>query len=273
MASVRLGEKPLTMSCPVAAALETWVITVVVPAAYQIYGQPVVELKSFGTYNCRTRNNRAGARLSEHAFANAIDISGFVLADGRTVSVLKDWRGGEADRTFLRTVHSGACGPFTTVLGPGSDGMHENHLHLDLAHHNAAGTYRYCKPKIDMPLPNQSTILMASAPASQGSLEPPPGTVAPWPRVLPQSSKRRTRRFRRRPCIPAADGGMTIEDLIGEHAAPPIPVSPQPANCPEGFVCIPAAPTAAVPPPLAGWEVGPQPYEPTVGSPLGYADD
>jgi hypothetical protein len=158
--TVRVGGGPLTMSCPVTAALETWVRDAVQPAAMQRFGMPVVELNSMGTYNCRSRNNRAGARLSEHAFANAIDISGFVLADGRTVSVLKGWRGDEAERAFLRLAHAGACGPFTTVLGPGSDGLHENHLHLDLARHNAKGTMRYCRPQLQTPAPGSVPMIM-----------------------------------------------------------------------------------------------------------------
>jgi hypothetical protein len=261
--SVRLGERPLTMSCPVTAALETWVRTVVVPAAYRDYGMPVVELKSMGTYNCRTRNNRRGARLSEHAFANAIDISGFVLADGRTVSVLKDWRGAEPDRTFLRTVHAGACGPFTTVLGPGSDGLHENHIHMDLARHNAAGTYRYCKPLIRMPMPDQTPTIWASDPQATVIAAVPPGEQA-WPRVLPQPAPSQA------PAPPAAAPlpELSIEDLIG--AAPAPAVAPSPA-CPPGYVCTPVDPASGLPPPV-GWQVGPQPVDPAVlGTPLGYA--
>lgn len=256
--TVRIAGRPLTMSCPVTAALERWLTETVQPAALARYGLPVVELKSMGTYNCRTRNNRAGARLSEHAFANAIDVSGFVLADGRTVSVLKDWRGAEADRAFLRTVHAGACGPFTTVLGPGSDGLHENHLHLDLARHNAAGTYRYCRPKPVMPAPASEPMIMVDAPMSvpagawprvlpetlaasaaaeaQPILPPPPAPVAGLPAPLPPD--------------PAMAGPTSIEGLIGASADVP--------GCPPGYVCTPLPAGAGEPPPV-GWQVGPQP--------------
>jgi hypothetical protein len=266
--SVRLGERALTMSCPVTAALETWVRTVVVPAAYQSYGMPVVELKSMGTYNCRTRNNRRGARLSEHAFANAIDISGFVLADGRTVSVKKDWRGTEADRSFLRTAHAGACGPFTTVLGPGSDGLHEDHIHMDLARHDAAGTRRYCKPLIRMPMPDQTPTIWAANPGATVIAAVPPGAAPAWPRVLPQSVEAATATP-----VPAtdddpnADIGLTIDDLIG--ASPAAYPASQPASCPPGYVCTPADPALALPPPV-GWDVGPQPLQPATIGPLGY---
>ncbi|WP_075215424.1 extensin family protein [Mongoliimonas terrestris] len=182
--TVRIGSRAVVMSCPMTAALEAWVQSAVMPAAYERYGVPVVEIRSMGTYNCRSRNNVPGARLSEHAFANAFDVGGFVLANGYTVTVKKGWRGSPADRAFLRQVHAGACGPFTTVLGPGSDGKHEDHLHLDLARHNAKGTYRYCRPTPKMPAP---------------SSEPPPFQMdqgipvaqlpqsTDWPHVLPQS--------------------------------------------------------------------------------------
>lgn len=261
--SVRIGDRGLTMSCPVTAALERWVAEVVQPAAWTIYGAPVAELKSMGTYNCRSRNNRRGAQLSEHAFANAIDISGFVLGNGHSLTVLKDWRGGEQDRQFLRAVTAGACGPFTTVLGPGSDGMHENHLHLDLARHNAQGTYLYCRPKLEMPpLPALSPVIMARA-SVRSSDQPPPGMAQPWPRTLPQPAAAAALPPAplAAPAYPA--GPQSIEDLIG--AAPVAPA------CPPGYVCVPPAPAGFEPPPV-GWQIGPPPAS-VPGLPLGYADD
>src|SRR5256885_128524 len=81
----------------------------------------------------RAMNHVPGARLSEHGHANAVDISAFVLADGRVVQVKSGWWGAMAERTFLRAVHGGACSIFTTVLGPSYDANHRDHFHLDLA--------------------------------------------------------------------------------------------------------------------------------------------
>ena len=90
-------------------------------------------------------NHVSGARLSEHGHANAVDISAFVLADGRTVHVKSGWWGAFAERNFLRAVHGGACSIFTTVLGPNYDANHRDHFHLDLARHGRDGEGRICK--------------------------------------------------------------------------------------------------------------------------------
>ena len=85
-----------------------------------------------GSYNCR---NVAGSeRRSAHATASAIDVSGFVLADGRRITVLGDWRGGTpAERQFLQVVHASACKRFGTVLGPNYNSAHQNHFHVELS--------------------------------------------------------------------------------------------------------------------------------------------
>ncbi len=81
--------------------------------------------------------------MSEHGFGNAIDIAGFTLESGRKVMVLDGWNGRGDERKFLRQVRAEACGPFMTVLGPGSDAHHRDHLHLDLQHRRSGS--RYCK--------------------------------------------------------------------------------------------------------------------------------
>jgi hypothetical protein len=135
------------LGCPMNVALNKWIRDVVQPAAYANYGQPVVGLKNIASYGCRTRNNKKGAPLSEHSFGNALDVKAFYLADGREVDIRTSWKNGSPnDRAFLRQAHGGACGTFKTVLGPGSDGYHEDHFHLDLAHHDAAGDRAYCRP-------------------------------------------------------------------------------------------------------------------------------
>jgi hypothetical protein len=137
-------QPPAKLGCPMNTALNKWLNEVVQPAAYQNYGQPVVGIKNIASYGCRTRNNKHGEKLSEHAFGNALDIKGFYLADGRMIDVRTSWRGAPNDAAFLRQAISGACGTFHTALGPGAD-YHEDHFHLDLARH---GTGRpYCNPR------------------------------------------------------------------------------------------------------------------------------
>ncbi|MBO0733473.1 MAG: extensin family protein [Methylocapsa sp.] len=139
-----------TLGCPMIARLNAWLEEVVQPAARARFGQEVAEIEGMGAYSCRTMNNLPGGRISEHAFGNALDIGGFRLQDGREISILRDWaRGGEETKAFLQDVHSGACRQFTTVLGPGSNMFHYNHVHLDLALHGntAWGPRRICKPQ------------------------------------------------------------------------------------------------------------------------------
>lgn len=132
---------PLTpLSCPMAAAYILWTREVVQPAARRYYGQTVKTIESWGSYACRPVNNQAGERLSEHATANALDVPGFVLADGRRIRVVDGWNGEDAQgRAFLRAVHKGACGLFGTVLGPDANAFHQDHIHLDMAR------WRYCR--------------------------------------------------------------------------------------------------------------------------------
>lgn len=147
LADGQVGVAPFArIGCPMAEALNVWMRDVVQPSAKAQFGMEVAEIRNMASYGCRTRNNRRGGRMSEHAYGNGLDIGGFVLTDGREVSVLKDWRRGEPQaQAFLREIYAGACGMFKTVLGPGSDAFHENHLHLDLARHRDRSAY--CRPK------------------------------------------------------------------------------------------------------------------------------
>lgn len=135
----------VVIGCSMIPTMEVWLKQSVQPRAFQMLGTVVAEVETLGTYNCRTRNNRRGAKLSEHAFGNAIDIAAFRLADGRVVSVLDDWHAGTDESAFLREVHRGACETFSTTIGPDGDRHHRDHFHLDLARHNAEGSYRYCR--------------------------------------------------------------------------------------------------------------------------------
>ncbi|MGR3570353.1 extensin-like domain-containing protein [Brevirhabdus sp.] len=136
---VRLST-PTRMDCNTAKALKSWVRKGVNPTLAGIGGGADV-LRVAAGYSCRTRNSRKGAKLSEHARGRAIDISGITLKNGATLSVLKGWsRRGEGRR--LRRLHSAACGPFGTVLGPDSDRYHKDHFHLDTARYRSGS---YCR--------------------------------------------------------------------------------------------------------------------------------
>lgn len=131
-----------TLSCPVAAALAMWEWNVVQPAALRSFGTPVVGVEQLGSYNCRHIAGRAS--WSEHATANALDVAGFRLADGRRVSVAGDWRNGGPEATFLHAVRAGACPLFATVLSPDYNSAHRDHLHLDQAARGGWG-WRACR--------------------------------------------------------------------------------------------------------------------------------
>ena len=128
------------------ASVDRWLTRSVQPAAAAYFRSRVVEIREIASYGCRTRNNH-GAAMSEHAFGNALDVAAFRLADGREISVLRDWwRGGPAERAFLQAAFAGACAEFYTVLGPGSDPYHSNHFHLDLLRTNARNGRHFCQP-------------------------------------------------------------------------------------------------------------------------------
>lgn len=142
----RVSIRPVALlRCPMIPQVNRWVVGVIEPAAMRVYGVPLVEVRIAGSYSCRPMNNSWGAYLSEHGHANALDVSGFVLADGRTISVKRGWRGDERERVFLRTVRAGACEHFTTVLSPDYDSNHHDHFHVDLARRGSDGLKTVCK--------------------------------------------------------------------------------------------------------------------------------
>jgi hypothetical protein len=138
-------QPPALLRCPMVPAIDHWVERAVMPAVRRHLRGQLVALKIAGSYSCRPMNNVDGALLSEHGHANAIDVSAFVLADGRTVGVKTGWWGAFAERNFLREVHRGGCALFSTVLGPNYDGNHRDHFHLDLARHGRDGADTICK--------------------------------------------------------------------------------------------------------------------------------
>lgn len=131
--------QPITARCAVAAGLHMWETQVLIPAAEDHFGTGIAEIIHYGTYACRPVYGRAGARLSEHALANAIDIAGFRLENGRTVTVLNGWNGRRDEQAFLREVRDGACGVFRAVLSPDYNQAHADHFHFDM------GRWRACR--------------------------------------------------------------------------------------------------------------------------------
>ncbi|WXK61164.1 extensin family protein [Parerythrobacter aurantius] len=123
------AEPPTT--CAVAAGLQIWLDRGVQPAARTIFGEEVAQIEHFGSYSCRRLYGGSEGPWSEHATGNAIDIAGFVLADGRRISVLADWPGSGPEAKFLRQVRASACDAFGTVLSPDYNTAHADHFHLD----------------------------------------------------------------------------------------------------------------------------------------------
>jgi hypothetical protein len=118
------------VTCPLAETTAAWARFGVDRAARQVLGSPLARIETFGSYSCR--DVAGSGRRSAHATAQAIDVSAFVLADGRRVSVLADWSDGTApERQFLRLVHASACKRFGTVLGPDYNAAHKDHFHVE----------------------------------------------------------------------------------------------------------------------------------------------
>lgn len=141
--SVRVGEA-FSLSCRAAVSLALWETHVLQQAAAEHLGQEVVAIEHFGSYACRNVYGRENARRSQHATADAWDIAGFVLADGRRVRVIRDWAAPTDDApdppaAFLRDVHRGACRFFDAVLGPEYNQAHADHFHFD------RGRWRICR--------------------------------------------------------------------------------------------------------------------------------
>lgn len=156
----RIGvNPPATIGCPLTAALDRWLSASVQPAASRYFGSRVVEIRQIASYGCRGRNGARFGRISEHAFGNALDIAGFRLANGQEILVVRAWsRGSPRERAFLHEVFAGACGEFYTVLGPGSDRYHYNHIHVDLLLANASSGRHYCRPSPGQGVPMAEAV-------------------------------------------------------------------------------------------------------------------
>ena len=163
----RVSLKPAaTFRCPMATAIVDWIRTDMAPLAASL-GSVISDLDNFDSLNCRGRNGVAGAKLSEHGHANALDVRGLKLANGQSISL--------TDRTVSRELRESVlhsmCARFSTVLGPGSDGYHEDHIHLDLMERR--NNYKICQWDVWDPLPQVAPLLPVERPE-----EAPPRQVA-----------------------------------------------------------------------------------------------
>jgi hypothetical protein len=154
------------LRCKMATAIADWIRTDVVPIAAKL-GSTVSDLDNFDSFECRGRNRVVGAQLSEHGRANALDVRAVKLANGKSINF--------TDRTVAREVRESVlhsvCARFSTVLGPGSDWYHEDHIHLDIAERR--NNYRICQWNVWDPLPQVAPLLPAERPE-----EAPPREVA-----------------------------------------------------------------------------------------------
>jgi len=220
-------EPKATLACPLITALDRWLLEDVQPAAASWFGEPVVEMHQLSSYACRSMNGQPGANISEHAFGNALDVAAFRLASGREVKVKDGWRGRPEERGFLRQIHAAACERFSTVLGPGADPFHYDHIHVDLARRTSGRSV--CKP-VPQEVAPPARPYPESMPMTSRGRDPYAVTTTPAPSSAP------------RPVPPS------------RYASPPAPVGPDPMFANRPLADLP-------PPDLAppGYPAGPRP--------------
>jgi hypothetical protein len=176
-----------TLACPLVSALDHWVSEGVQPAAMRWFGAQVVEIKQISAYSCRGMVGSGGSGISEHAFGNAIDIAAFMLADGRRITVQEGWHGTPEEQGFLHDVHLAACDNFTTVLAPGYNAAHYNHIHVDLMRRSSGD--RPCRPEAISgevaAAKARATYARQHGPAYTGSSSPPAARRGKPPVAVP----------------------------------------------------------------------------------------
>jgi hypothetical protein len=220
----RVAVKPAAiLRCTMASAIADWIRTDMAPLAEGL-GSRVSELDNFDSFECRGRNRVVGAKLSEHGRANALDVRALKLANGQSITL--------TDRTVARDLRekvlSSVCTRFTTVLGPGSDGYHEEHIHLDLAQrHNG---YRICHWEVYDSMPSVAPLLPAERPEEA----PPRETAADQPKdvAVPVAAP-----VPAKPPVPAPAAAVT-EKPVARHDKPaaantPAAASPLPVAAPK----------------------------------------
>jgi hypothetical protein len=196
-----------TMRCAMAAAIADWVRTEMAPLAAGL-GSRVSELDNFDSFDCRGRNRVVGAKMSEHGRANALDVRGLKLANGQTIALTDRATPREQREKVLLSM----CARFSTVLGPGSDGYHEDHVHVDLAERR--GNYKICQWDVWDPLPQVAPLMPAIRPD-----DAPPREVADKGDGKAEAAP-----------VPAAAQQSNAADPVAEEAVsePDPPVKPKP---------------------------------------------
>jgi hypothetical protein len=228
----RVAVKPAAvLRCTMASAVADWIRTDMAPLA-EAQGSRLRDLDILGSFECRGRNGVVGAKLSEHGHANALDVGALNLASGTSISLTDRSVPREVRETVLHSV----CTRFTTVLGPGSDGYHEDHIHLDLAErHNG---YRICQWEVWDPLPAVAPLLPAERPEQAPPREvaekvdakpaaaPPEAAEPPLPAERPEQAPRRQ-------VAEKADAKPAAAPRPEAAASPPAAEPPLPAERPE----------------------------------------
>jgi hypothetical protein len=210
-----------TLACPIVSALDRWVGEGVQPAALHWFGSPVATIHQIGGYSCREMVGAAGSHISEHAFGDALDIAGFTLADGRKITVKDGWHGSPEEQGFLHDVQLYACETFTTVLAPGYNVFHYDHIHVDLMR-RTSGRHP-CRPDAV-----RGEVVAARARAIYASKQHGPtftGSVATQAAKITQPI-----------AVPGADGYVADADADDDAVTGSIPQMPAPSN-----VAVPGA--------------------------------
>ena len=237
-----------TLACPMIRNLNGWLDEVVQPAAMAWLGQPVAGIRQMSSYSCRGMNGSASAKISEHAFGNALDIGAFVLADGRVITIKDNWRGPQEARGFLLQVQAGACEMFTTTLAPGSNIFHYDHIHVDLM--RRANRPVICQPA---PRPMPPPVQMVRQPMQQPPLQ------QPAPQMLPPQAGQ--------PPFPGGQGRPAPASLPGrEPVGAPLDIMPHPPEHGLDDAEDASAPAAGAQPPY-GQPPRQPPGAPQAGAP------
>jgi hypothetical protein len=139
LAQTKIGGSAIVLSCRAAVSLALWERHSLLPQAQRLLGAPARTIEHFGSHACRNVYGREDGRRSQHASADALDVAGFVIGDGRRISVARDWHGDDAAARYLRAVHADACRFFDAAFSPDYNAAHADHLHLD------RGPYRVCR--------------------------------------------------------------------------------------------------------------------------------
>ncbi len=128
--TIKFRTSPVTQQCPLMLASYIWLLAVD-KSAQKHFGSPLKSVHHAGTYSCRRQRGNGSGAWSEHAFANAWDVTGFALENGQVISVLKDWQGKTTKAKFLKDARNSACRVFRVVLSPDFNAAHKDHFHLD----------------------------------------------------------------------------------------------------------------------------------------------